>query len=97
MTSTMSEEKQATRKILCYDLHGADSEDYNDVYSYIEDELDGTRATESVYIFFSKEGNGKLRDTFVEKFGKDVSVLVNDFPQGAHWNKIEDSDNWIIK
>lgn len=83
-----------SRKILCYDLHGADSEDYNDVYDYIEKQLDGTRATESVYIFFSDSTNAVLRDTFVEKFGNDVSVLVNDFPKGAYWNEIEDSNKW---
>ncbi len=82
------------RKILCYDLHGADSDDYQDVYDYIEDNLSGTRATESVFIFFSDRDNKNLRDDFVKKFGKDVSVLVNDFPYVACWNGIDNTNKW---
>ncbi len=40
-----------SRKILCYDLHGADSSNYQDVYDYVENKLNGTRATESVFVF----------------------------------------------
>ena len=85
------------RKILCYDLHGANSEDYNDVYEYIEGQLSGTRATESVYIFFSNLDNKSLRDDFVKRFGKDVSVLVNDFPKGAKFHNIKEYSNWADK
>lgn len=83
-----------SRKILCYDLHGADSTNYQDVYSYIEEKLSGTRATESVFVFFSNRDNKVLRDDFVNRFGKDVSVLVNDFPPGACWNGIDNANKW---
>lgn len=85
------------RKILCYDLHGADSDDYNEVYEYIEEQLDGTRATESVYIFFSDLKNETLKTDFVNRFGKGVSILVNDFPTGASWNKIDGTNKWRQK
>ena len=83
-----------SRKILCYDLHGADSDDYQDVYEYIEDELEGTRATESVFVFFSDKENNVLRDDFVNRFGRNVSVLVNDFPLGACWSGIDNANGW---
>ena len=83
-----------SRKILCYDLHGANSDDYQKIYDYIENELNGTRATESVFIFFSEDDNKALRDDFVEKFGKNVSILVNDFPPGACWSGINNANKW---
>ena len=82
------------RKILCYDLHGGNSSDYQDVYDYVEEELNGTRATESVFIFFSKNDNKVLRDDFVSRFGDNVSVLVNDFPPSACWSGIENANKW---
>ncbi len=85
------------RKILCYDLHGADSSDYKEVYSYIEDTFYGTRATDSVYILYSSKNNEELRDIFLNKFGNDVSVLVNDFPKGAQSFNLENSENWMNK
>ena len=45
------------RKILCYDLHGADSEDYNDLYEEIENNYSGTRTTESTFVIFSEKTN----------------------------------------
>lgn len=86
-----------SRKILCYDLHGSDSTEYQDVYDYIEETLNGTRATESVFIFFSSSDNKDLRDDFVGRFGNDVSVIVNDFPSGACWNEINNADKWKQK
>ena len=84
-----------SRKILCYDLHGGDSSDYQEVYDYIEGELNGTRATESVFIFFSKNDNKVLRDDFVDRFGNNsISVLVNDFPPGACWNNVDNASKW---
>ena len=83
-----------SRKILCYDLHDADRDDYQEVYDYIEEKLNGTRATESVFIFFSDLDNKSLRDTFVQKFGKGISVLVNDFPANAAWDNIENTSRW---
>ena len=86
-----------SRKILCYDLHGANRDDYQEVYDYIENDLDGTRATESVFIFFSNRSNKELKKEFVSRFGKDVSVLVNDFPQGASFSGISDNEKWVGK
>ena len=86
-----------SRKILCYDLHDADRDDYQEVYDYIEEKLNGTRATESVFIFFSDQKNEDLRDIFVQKFGKGISVLVNDFPQGASFSGIIDNEKWFRK
>ena len=83
-----------SRKILCYDLHGADSGNYQAIYDYIEEKLNGTRATESVFIFFSAEDNKHLRDDFVNRFGKNISVLVNDFPPGASWHEIDNANKW---
>lgn len=85
------------RKILCYDLHDANAADYQDVYDYIETELDGTRATESVYIFFSDSSNSTLRDDFVNRFGKGVSIIVNSFPTGACCKNIDNSEKWLKK
>ena len=85
-----------SRKILCYDLHGVDSSNYQNVYDYVENKLNGTRATESVFVFFSNNDNKNLRDDFVNRFGKDVSIIINDFPQGAAWNEIEKTERWKI-
>ena len=85
------------RKILCYDLHGANSDDYNEVYDYIEKRLNGTRATESAFIFFSDRNNKELRDEFVTKFGKNVSLLINDFPCATATWRIKDSEKWLNK
>ena len=82
------------RKILCYDLHNGDSDDYQEVYDYIEGSLRGTRATESVFIFFSNNDNKVLRNEFVRRFRDNVSVLVNDFPPGACWSGIDDANKW---
>lgn len=82
------------RKIICYDIHGGDSGSYNEVYSFIEKELSGTRATESVYICFSDKDNNDIRDIISKKFGEDVSVLVNDFPLGAAWYNLNDASKW---
>ena len=86
-----------TRKILCYDLHGANSDDYNEVYDSIEKRLNGTRATESVFIFFSDKTNKELRDELATRFGKDISLLVNDFPYSAYTWYIKNSDKWLNK
>ena len=85
------------RKILCYDLHGANSDDYSDVYDYIEKRMNGTRATESVFIFFSIKTNKELRDELATKFGKGISFLINDFPCAASTWHIKDSDKWLNK
>ena len=85
------------RKILCYDLHGADSSDYQEVYNYIEDTFYGTRATDSVYILYSSKSNKELCDIFLNKFGNDVSILVNDFPKEASFRNIKDYKNWMYK
>lgn len=85
------------RKILCYDLHGANSDDYNKAYDYIEKYLNGTRATESVFIFYSDKTNKELRDEFLIRFGKKVSLLINDFPYSAYTWQIENREKWLNK
>lgn len=82
------------RKILCYDLHGADSDDYQDVYDYIENTLKGYRATESVYVFNSNLKNSELCDDFKLRFGDDVSLVVGDLPAGVSTNKIDTFSKW---
>ena len=85
------------RNSVCYDLNGADKDDYQDIYDYIEYNLNGTRATESVFIIFSDLDNKSLRDTFIQKFGKDVSVLANDFPANEAWDNPENTSRWENK
>lgn len=84
------------RKIICYDLHGGNPEDYSSVYEFIEFSLKGVRATESVYIGFSDISNSELRDKLSNMFGENITVLVNDFPVGASWYNLKDSEKWKI-
>lgn len=82
------------RKIICYDLHGADSNDYLNIYDYIEVSLKGVRATESVFVAFTDISNSELRDKLSNMFGGNISVIVNDFPVGASWVNLRNADKW---
>ena len=85
------------RKILCYDLHGADAGDYQDFYDYLEENYKAYRVNESVFVFFSDEENKTLKEEFLKHLGKDASFFVADLPSRVAVYGIENFESWRNK
>ena len=47
----------------------------------------------SLYIFFFNKDNSNLKDDFVNRFGNNVSLIVNSIPSGDYWKNIKNSKN----
>lgn len=90
--------KAQNRKIICYDLHGADRDDYNDLYEYIEKTYNGVRATESVYVIDTVINPGDIRDSLIKLCGKrKISILVGPLPFGVHTSNIPNYEEFLEK
>lgn len=85
------------RKILCYDLHGADAGDYQDFYDYLKENYSAYRVNESVFVFFSDKKNMDLAEEFLKHFGKHASFFVADLSNGVSAYGIENFNNWRNK
>lgn len=86
------------RKIVCYDLHDADANEYNDLYIRLKNSYNGYRITESAFVVFSNLSNKEiLNDLYDICEDKNISLIVADLPAGVHTYNIKDTDKWFNK
>lgn len=84
-----------TRKFIAYDLHDKDSQDYQDLYDFIEETYESYRVLESMYVIFSDESNEKIRDDVLKIVGKrNASLMVGNLPKPVRSHNVPFKDKW---
>ena len=86
------------RKIIAYDLKEGTPEDYKDLYTYIEESLNGVRVNESVFICFSNLSNKEIRDNLTAKLKNmnKISIIVGDLPRGVYCYNTSNNEKWLF-
>lgn len=85
-----------SRKFIAYDLHDRDSQDYQDLYDFIENKYESYRVLESMYVIFSDKANKSIKDEIVNVVGKrNASIIVGDMPSPVATNKVNNTDKWF--
>jgi len=81
--------------IVTYDLSGADSADYEELYEALKAHAKWARITDSTWAIVSPDTASKIRDKLIAVMGGEDRLFVVRTGGGAAWRNVRCRNEWL--